>query len=122
MNPTEPLQDSGLQNGDRITAVAQKPKVVATGGTMALWCDGGDRIVTWGKDVGTLAVQDQIRNVLQIHATRSIRPAFAAILANGRVVTWVSPGHWFHWDPDGDSTRVMERTELLLHFLQGERS
>ena len=58
LNPTEPLQDSGLQNGDRITAVAQKPKVVATGGTMALWCDGGDRIVTWGKDVGTLAPFD----------------------------------------------------------------
>ena len=47
LNPTEPLQDSGLQSGDSITAVAQQPKVAATDCAMALWCPGGG-VVTWG--------------------------------------------------------------------------
>ena len=46
LNPTEPLQDSGLQSGDCI-AVAQQPKLAATDSAVALWCPGGG-VVTWG--------------------------------------------------------------------------
>ena len=46
LDPTKTLQDSGLQSGDSI-AVAQQPKV-AVDRAMALWCVGGDMIVTWG--------------------------------------------------------------------------
>ena len=44
----------------------------------AIQIDGGD----------SSAVQDQLRNVQQVHATRR---AFAAILADGFVVTWGNP-------------------------------
>ena len=60
----------------------------ATRSAFALWCVGGDRIVTWGAvDSGgkRTAVQDQLRNVRQVHATDR---AFAAILADETVVTW----------------------------------
>ena len=103
LNPTEPLQVSGLQSGDYITAVAQQPKVAATDGAMALWCAGSDRIVTWGSPYfagNSAGVRDQLKNVQQIHATRD---AFAAILADGSVVTW---GNRFH---GGDSTRVRDQ-------------
>ena len=119
LNPTEPLQDSGLQSGDSITAVAQQPKVAATDCAMALWCPGGG-VVTWGHSGSggdSTEVGDQLRNVQQIHATGF---AFAAILADGSVVTWGYPTF------GGDSTRVsdqlkmssrfMPRTPLLLQF------
>ena len=90
LNPTEPLQDSRLKAGDCITAVAQKPKVAATNGAMALWCPGGGVVTLGRSDSGgdSTRVRDQLKNVQQIHATWS---AFAAILADGCIVTWGSP-------------------------------
>jgi len=93
-------------SGDSI-AVAQ-PKV-AVDRAMALWCVGGDMIVTWGspEDGGdSTTVKDQLRNVQQIHATER---AFAAILADGSVVTWGSP------EDGGDSIRVRDQ---LRHVQQ----
>ena len=46
------------------------------------------------------AVQDQLRNVQQVHATGV---AFAAILADGSVVTWGDP------DGGGDSSAVQDQ-------------
>ena len=106
LNPTEPLQDSGLQDGDCITAVAQQPKVAATEGAMALWCPGGG-VVTWGRsDSGgdSTRVRDELKNVWQIHATWS---AFAAILADGSLVTWGSSVF------GGDSSRVRDQLRHL---------
>ena len=103
LDPRESLQISGLQDGDSIAAVAQQPKIAATGRAFALWCGGGHRIVTWGHpDYGgdSSRVQDQLRNVQQVRATRS---AFAAILADGSVVTWGDP------DFGGDSSRVQHQ-------------
>ena len=48
LDPTYPLPLSGLQDGDSLIAVAQQPKIAATWSAFALWCVGGDRIVTWG--------------------------------------------------------------------------
>jgi len=59
--------------------------------------------VTWGYSCGggnSTAVQDQLRNVQQVHATSG---AFAAILSDGTVVTWGDP------DCGGDSTAVQEQ-------------
>ena len=103
LNPTESLQSAGVENGSCIAAIAQQPKIAATQSAFALWCAGGDRIVTWGKsDSGgnSTAVQDQLRNVQQVHATSG---AFAAILSDGTVVTWGDP------DCGGDSTAVQEQ-------------
>ena len=46
LDPTKSLWLSGLQDGDSLTAVAQQPKIAATRRAFALWCVGGDRIVT----------------------------------------------------------------------------
>jgi alpha-tubulin suppressor-like RCC1 family protein len=102
LDPKKHLQDSGLQDGDSITAVAQELKAAATESTVVLWCPGGG-VVTWGRsDIGgdSARVRDQLKNVQQIHATRD---AFAAILADGSVVTW---GNRYH---GGDSTMVRDQ-------------
>ena len=83
VDPTDSVRLSGLEDGDSLTAVAQQPKIAATGGAFALWCVRGHRIVTWGNPAfggDSSRVQDQLRNVQQICGTRS---AFAAILADG---------------------------------------
>jgi coenzyme F420-reducing hydrogenase beta subunit len=49
-------------------------------------------------------VTNQLKNVLQIHSAKS---AFAAILANGSVVTWGYPALV------GDSTRVRDQLRHL---------
>ena len=103
LNPTESLQSAGVENGSCIAAIAQQPKIAATQRAFALWCAGGDRIVTWGKsDSGgdSTAVQDQLRNVEQVHATNT---AFAAILSNETVVTWGNPYS------GGNSTAVQDQ-------------
>ena len=95
---------SGLQDGDCLTAFAQQPKIAAARcSAFALWCVGGDRIVTrgdphYGGD--SSRVQHQLRNVQQICSTYS---AFAAILADGAVATWGQP------DCGGDSSRVQHQ-------------
>ena len=88
LNPTESLQSAGVDNGGCIAAIAQQPKIAATQSAFALWCVGCDGIVTWGNPLyggDSSAVQDQLKNVQQVHATKA---AFAAILADGTVVTW----------------------------------
>eukprot|EP00435_Cladocopium_sp_Y103_P026340 s3832_g6.t1 len=100
LDPEESLEFAGLQDGDSITAVAQQKKVAATSSAFALWCVGGDRIVTWGHpDYGgdSSGVRDQLRNIQELAATGY---AFAAILGNGHVVSW---GHPLF---GGDSTKV----------------
>lgn len=41
-----PLEDSGVQDGDRLTAFAKQANIAATSWAFALWC--GDGMVTWG--------------------------------------------------------------------------
>ena len=87
-NPEDSLQDSGVQDGEHLTAVAQQVKIAASFRAFALWCSGGNQVVAWGNpDFGgdCSAVKDQLRDVQQIQATHL---AFAAILADGSVVSW----------------------------------
>lgn len=80
-----------------------QPKLAATWRAFAFWCVGGDRLVAWGKSSSggdISAVQDQLRNVQQVHGTSA---AFAAILADGSVVTWGSS------ESGGDSAAVQDR-------------
>ena len=91
LDPAESLQAAGLQEGDHLTAIAIPGKLAATDKAMALWCCGGNRVVTWGdRGAGgdSSGVKDQLKGVQQVHATCS---AFAAILADGSVVTWGDP-------------------------------
>ena len=52
------------------------------------------------------AVQDQLRNIHEIHVTNF---ACAAILANGMVVTWGDP------EDGGDSSAVQEQLRNVQH-------
>ena len=92
-NPQNHCKIAGVQDGEHLTAVAQHARATATGAAFAVWCCGGNRIITWGnfmpsRDCDCCTVQDQLRNVQQMKATGD---AFAAILADGSVVAWGDP-------------------------------
>ena len=108
-NPTDSLQAAGIQEAEQLTAVVQQAKVASTGGAFAVWCCGGDRIVTWGNPMqgaNSAVIKGQLRSVEQLQATKPdtiCRAAFAAILDNGSVVTWGDP------EFGGDSSAVQEQ-------------
>ena len=109
LDPAKSLEAEGLQDGDTLTAIVQQVRLVSASATFAIFCCGGDQVVTWGDPISggnSSEVQGQLRNVLQIQATRN---AFAAILANGRVVTWGHP------EFGGDSSQVQDQ---LTHVQQ----
>ena len=82
-----PIKNTLIQNGDSLTLQINRVQAqVSHFAGAAILGDGS--VVTWGAagDGGdSSAVQDQLRNVQQIEATRT---AFAAILGDGSVVTW----------------------------------
>ena len=101
--PEDSLQNSGVQDGENLTAVAQQVKIAASYRAFDLWCLGGNQVVTWGNpDFGgdCSAVKDQLRDVQQIWAAGF---AFAAILADGSVVAWGRP------DYGGDCSAVQDQ-------------
>ena len=108
------LDAMGIRDGDCVTAIVQQAKLSATSQAFALWCCGGDRIVTWGRPQGggdSTGVKDQLKNVEQIQGTEG---AFAAILADRSVVTWGYPGI------GGDSTGVQDKLKNVEQ-IQGTR-
>ena len=87
-----------------MTAIALEIKISATNNAFALWCCGGNKIVTWGsRDAGgdNSALHGQSRNVKHVQAAKD--GAFAAILADGSVVTWGDP------DAGGNSSEVQDQ-------------
>ena len=57
------LEAAGLQDGDQLTAVVGEIKLASTATAFALWCCGGDGVVTWGNPGGagdSSAVQEQL--------------------------------------------------------------
>ena len=67
-----------------ISATGDSP--VAHRFALALWCCGGDRVVSWGH---CSEVRDELRNVQQVQASSG--GAFAAVLADASVVAWGHP-------------------------------
>ena len=91
LDPLQSLEDAGIQDQDHIIAIAQQAKLVATHGAFTLWYRGCHGIVSWGessKGGDSSQVQNQLKNVEEIHATCF---AFAAILIDGSIVTWGDP-------------------------------
>ena len=102
---------SAIHDGEHLTAIAQQPKLAASCYAFAMWCCGGDRVVTWGDQNSggdSSAVRGQLRNVQKIEATSG---AFAAILADGSVLTWGEQ------NTGGDSSAVQDqlRNVQLIH-------
>ena len=85
------IEKTKLHDGAQLTAIVGAVSVVATSYAFALWCVGGDQVVTWGHPCyggDNREVLDQLRRVERVFASDS---AFAAILSDGRVVTWGNP-------------------------------
>ena len=110
LDPLESIYDAGLEDGDHLTAVACQSQVAATAKAFALWCPGGDRIVSWGNQefeglISAFRDQLSVQVVQGPHRHKILfdgeqGTAFAAILADGSVVTWGHP------DFGGDSFAV----------------
>ena len=103
VDPAVSLQAAGLEDGDHLTAIAVEARLAATDRAFALFCPGGDRVVTWGPSgLGgdSSHVQEQLKGVQKVQASYG---AFAAILTDGSVVTWGSP----HFG--GDSSQVQHQ-------------
>ena len=74
LDPQQSLLAAGLQDGDHVTAVVQRAKLAATNRAFAMWCCGGDTVITWGHENhggDSSEVQDQFRSVQEIKATRN---------------------------------------------------
>ena len=72
VDPAVSLQSAGLEDGDNLTAIVIHPKVAATARAFALFCSGGNQVVTWGHPGyggDSSEVQDQLKGVQQIQAT-----------------------------------------------------
>eukprot|EP00435_Cladocopium_sp_Y103_P035696 s2096_g9.t1 len=103
VDPAVSLQAAGLEEGDHLTAIVVEAKIATAGRAFALFCSGGNQVVTWGEAASggdSSEVQDQLKGVQQIQGTES---AFAAILADGSVVTWGDK------DFGGDSSEVQDQ-------------
>ena len=115
INPEDSLQAAGIQEEECLTAVAQQANVSATVAAFAVFCCGGNQMVTWGSpDQGgdCSAVQDQLKNVVQVQATDG---AFAAILADGSVIAWGNPNY------GGDCSAVQDQLRNVQQ-IQSTRS
>ena len=85
LDPLQSLQDTGLQDGESLCAVAQPEttlQVAATERAFAVWSPGFDRIVTWGHPHfggDSSSVQSTLRNVQQVqrmvHSPQSLQMA-----------------------------------------------
>eukprot|EP00435_Cladocopium_sp_Y103_P062968 s411_g24.t1 len=108
VDPTKSLQSAGIKDEDHLTAIAIEAKLAATAAAFALFCCGGDRVVTWGYPAhggDNPQIQHRLKGVQQVQASQS---AFAAIIADGSVVAWGRP--YF----GGDSS-VFDQFSDLLH-------
>eukprot|EP00435_Cladocopium_sp_Y103_P021600 s1196_g5.t1 len=105
LTPKKSLDEVGIQDGDNLMAIAQQPKLAATGEAFAMWCCGGHGLVTWGSansGGNSSSAQDKFINVQEIRGTGA---AFAAILADGSVVSWG------YADSRGDSSKVQGKLQ-----------
>ena len=85
------LQAAGIREAEHLTAVVQQANVASTGGAFAVWCSGGDRIVTWGNPMqgaNSSVVKGPLRSIEQVQATKSEIMCRAAFCSN--LGGWVS--------------------------------
>ena len=112
-DPTESLLAAGIQDGDHLMAIAQQAGLEGTTKALAIWCFGGNRIVTWGHpDYGA----DCFAIVKSVQKVQATERAFAAILGEGSVVTWGHP------DFGGDSSTVRDQLNEVQHVQATSRA
>ena len=88
VDPDKTMEETEIEGGECLTALVPQPQLAATGNAFALWCHWDSAIVTWGDHRyggDSSEVRDQLKGVQQIQA--AALGAFAAILADGSVIT-----------------------------------
>ena len=89
LDPMEPLK---LEDGACITAIALSVQIASTKQFFALWCQGGDGVLSWGgcrrgHGISGPSFHEAFRNVQEVATTDR---DFAALLADGVLVIWGS--------------------------------
>ena len=113
------LEACGLQDGDSLTAVALPPRVAATERAFAMWCPGGDRIITWGDPAyggGSFEALERFRTDGTVQHVQATHRAFAAILGDGCVIAKGNAGY------GGDSSRVQDRLRNVQQLVSTLRA
>eukprot|EP00435_Cladocopium_sp_Y103_P015986 s149_g3.t4 len=112
-DPSQSLSAAGIQEGDHLMAIAQQAGLEGTTKAVAIWCYGGNKILTWGHpDYGA----DRFATVKSVQQVQATERAFAAILGDGSVVTWG------HQDYGGDSTAVRDQLNEVQHVQATSRA
>eukprot|EP00439_Symbiodinium_sp_Y106_P050454 s535_g6.t1 len=103
------VQECGLQGGDALTLHVAQVWIASSHSSFAAMLGDGS-VACWGNvryGGDSRRVQDRLKNVQQVQATRF---AFAAILADGSVVTWGNARF------GGDSASVQEELKHVQHI------
>ena len=89
LDPNEDLENVNLTEGDHVTAVTMQVKLASTDFAFALWSTVRDKVITWGDPKfggDSTKIQDRLHGSVQ--QVQGSNAAFAAVLADGSVVTW----------------------------------
>ena len=111
VDPETTLEEVEIEDGECLTALALQPQLAATEDAFAMFCHGENPVVACGDaDYGgdSSAVRDQLKGVQHIRATPN--GTFAAILADGSVVTWRKGKGC-----GGDSSAVRDQLKGVQH-------
>ena len=112
LNLKQTVGEAGLKAGDCLTLHVRQTTVASTREAFAALLGDGS-VVTWGGFGGdSSSVQEQLKDVRQIHATQR---AFAAFLDNGSVVTWGDGSA-------GNSSKVQDRLKRVKHIPANHQS
>ncbi|CAK9018612.1 unnamed protein product [Durusdinium trenchii] len=91
LNPQTLLADTGLRDGDTLSAVSCPPRVAAAGKAFAMWCPNGG-CIAWGDPVAggdCSSVAEQLWPVKEVQGSYA---GFAALRSDGRVTCWGDVG------------------------------
>eukprot|EP00435_Cladocopium_sp_Y103_P046487 s565_g13.t1 len=118
LDPTLPIDRTGLQSGDTVTAVALPPaKLAATYGAFAFWSSGtSTNLTAWGDRECGGSLRRVKNSLVDVQEVQSSSSAFAAILANGKVVAWGDV------EGGGEMTQGVKRKLQNVRHLQSTHS
>ena len=89
------MEALNLEDGACITAIALSVQIAATKQFFALWCHGGDGVLTWGGCRGGHGISgpsfhEAFRNVQEVATTDR---DFGALLSDGVLAFWLTFCH-----------------------------
>jgi len=119
-NLADSLQSAGVQDGERLTVVAQQPNMIATARAFAMWSCGSNTVIIWGDPDSGGDCSTVGRWIGRLGPSAR---AFAAILADGSVVTTGAIQSAFVLQDQLRNVQQIQATyqAFALHLLQSWR-